>query len=294
MANRQPAAGRLSTVLGRKLGGMLLELRDARGLTQPQAAAALTATQTKIVKIERGFSPVRDPDLHALCDVYGIERSDPLRNRLLGLAQADRERRRASGWWREYTELGDLVEYIQLEDGAASIRTYQNQLIPGLLQTPHYARAVAVAHEAWQDPDEIEQFVEARIARQARLTDQRPLELWAVLSEAVLRQQVGGQAAMRGQLEHLLDSTSLTNVKLQVLPFAAGAHASMSGPFVIVGFEEPASLDVVYLETAGSTLWLERDEDANRHRRLFDGVRRSALSPEDSRVLVCDLIKEYR
>nr|WP_280672541.1 DUF5753 domain-containing protein [Kitasatospora sp. MAP12-44] len=273
---------------------MLLELRDAKGLTQPQAAAALTATQTKIVKIERGFSPVRDPDIHALCDLYEVGRTDPLRSRLLGLAQADRERRRASGWWREYTELGDLVEYIQLEDGAASIRTYQNQLVPGLLQTPQYARAIAVADDAWQDPDEIEQFVQARLARQARLTDSRPLELWAVLSEAVLRQQVGGRDGMLEQLEHIFEATAMSNVKIQVLPFAVGAHASMNGTFVIVGFEEPASLDVVYLETASSTLWLERDQDASRHRGMFDGVRRSALSPEDSRALVSNLIKEYR
>lgn len=86
----------------------------------------------------------------------------------------------------------------------------------------------------------------------------------------------------------------MANVKVQVLPFAAGAHASMNGPFVIVGFDEPAALDVVYLETASSTLWLERDQDAHRHRGLFDGVRRSALSPEASRVLLNDLIKEYR
>jgi transcriptional regulator with XRE-family HTH domain len=294
VSNRQVTAGRMSTVLGRKLGGELLKLRDALGLTQPQAAAALTATQTKIAKIERGFSPVRDPDLHALCELYGVERDSPVRGRLIALAQTDRERRRASGWWKEYTDLGDLVEYIQLEDGAATIRTYQSQLVPGLLQTPQYARAVAVADDVWQDLDDVEQFVQVRLARQARLTDEHPLELWAILSEAALRQQVGGQTTMRGQLEHLLTATDLPNVKLQVLPFSAGAHASMSGPFVIVGFEEPASLDVVYLETPGSTLWLEREEDANRHRGLFDSVRRSALSTTDSLALLSDLIKENR
>ena len=293
MASRQAATGRMSTVLGRKLGGELLQLREGSSLTQPQAAAALTATQTKIVKIERGFSPVRDPDLHALCDLYGLPRDSSTRDRLLALAQTDRERRRASGWWKEYSELGDLIEYFQLEDGASSIRSYQNQLVPGLLQTPQYARAVTVADDAWQDPDEIEQFVEARLARQARLAGDHPLQLWAVLSEAVLRQQVGGPAVMGEQLEHILRAAEMPNVKLQVLPFNAGAHAGMSGPFVIVGFEEPASLDVVYVETAGSTLWREREDDAQRHRGLFNSVRRSALSPEDSRALVSGLIKEF-
>ncbi|MFI0904193.1 helix-turn-helix domain-containing protein [Streptomyces sioyaensis] len=294
MTRQQLDAGRKSTVLGRKLGGELLKLRDAKGLTQPQAAQHLTATQTKIAKMERGFSPVRDPDLHALCDLYGLDRAGPERARLIALAKTDRERRRAKGWWEEYTDLGDLLEYIQLEAGASRIRTFQNQLVPGLLQTPEYARAVAVADDAWEDPDEVDQFVAARISRQARLTDDRPLELWAVLSEAVLRQHVGGPAVMRGQLERLLEVSTMPTVKLQVWPFEAAAHAAMSGPFVIVGFEEPASLDVVYLETAGSRLWLEREEDANRHRKLFDSVRRIALSPEDTRVRLTSLLKENR
>lgn len=281
----------MSTVLGRKLGGELLKLRDASELTQPQAARHLTATQTKIAKIEGGFSPVRDPDLHALCDLYGVARDSEARHRLLGLAKADRDRRRASGWWKEYTGLGDLAEYIQLEDGASTLRSFQNQLVPGLLQTAAYARAVAVADDVWQDPDEIEQFVRVRLARQARLKH-GSLELWAVLSEAVLRQQVGGPETMTAQLEHLIGAVEMPNVKLQVVPFRAGAHASMSGPFVIVGFDEPASLDVIYVETPGSAFWMEREEDANRHRALFDSVRRSALSPEDSRILLSDLIKE--
>lgn len=294
MTGQQASAGRKSTVLGRKLGGELLKLRDAQGLTQPQAARHLTATQTKIAKIERGVSPVREPDLHALCDLYGLDRVGPERERVLALAKADRERRRAKGWWEEYTDLGDLLEYIQLEAGASRIRTFQNQLVPGLLQTPEYARAVAVADDAWEDPDEVDQFVAARIGRQARLTDDEPLELWAVLSEAVLRQQVGGPSVMQAQLEKLLEASHMSNVKLQVWPFEAAAHASMSGPFVIVGFEEPASLDVVYVETASSRLWLESEEDANRHRGLFDSVRRKALSPEDTRARLSSLIKENR
>ncbi|MGW0734290.1 helix-turn-helix domain-containing protein [Streptomyces sp. NPDC002851] len=294
MATKRTTAGRMSTVLGRKLGGELLKLREAKKLTQPRAAEALTATQTKIVKIERGVSPVRDPDLHALCDLYGIGRKNPTRERLLALAKADRERRRASGWWKEYAELGDFVEYIQLEAGASTIHTYQNQLIPGLLQTPQYARAVTVAQGVWQDPDEIEQFVQARLARQARLTDEKPLQLWAILSEAVLRQEVGGQSIMSEQRERLLEASTMKNVKLQILPYKAGAHAAMSGPFVILGFEAPAAVDVVYLETVLSSQWLEGEEDAYRHRALFDSVRRAALSPEDSRTVVSDLIKENR
>ncbi|MFD8590487.1 helix-turn-helix domain-containing protein [Streptomyces sp. NPDC059637] len=292
MPHRQAPAGRMSTVLGRKLGGELHRLRDTSGLSQPQAAAALTATQTKIAKIERGVSPVREPDLHTLCDLYGVARNSPLRNRFLALAHADRQRRRASGWWKEYSTLGDLVEYIQLEDGASTIRTYQNHLVPGLLQTAQYARAVASADDVWQDADEVEHFVQARLARQARLTRENPLHLHAVVCEAALRQQVGGRTTMRFQLQRLVEASAMPNVTLQVLPFSAGAHASMTGPFVIVGFDEPTSLDVVYVETAGTTLWLESEEDAERHRGLFDNVCRSALSPDESRTLISDLSEE--
>ncbi|MEU0916705.1 Scr1 family TA system antitoxin-like transcriptional regulator [Streptomyces cyaneofuscatus] len=292
MAGNSPDRGRtVSTVLGRRLGGELLRMREARDLRQSHAADALTASVAKVAKIERGLVPIRDPDIRALCHLYG-EVEGAAVDRLLALAKADRERRKASGWWNQYPGLESMVEYVALEDIASSLRTWQLAIVPGLLQTPDYARALAVGNGSWEDPDEIEPFVEARMARQARLTGDRPLELWAVVHESALRQLVGGRQVMREQLGHLLDMARQPNVKLQVVPYLAGAHPGMTSAFTIVSFADPGALDVVHMDTTSSTLWLESDNDADRHVRLFDRITRLSLAQRNSVRLVDGIFKE--
>ncbi|MEW1721204.1 helix-turn-helix transcriptional regulator [Streptomyces sp. NPDC093109] len=292
MAPRQASAlGGTSTVLGRKLGGELLRLRDASGRTQAAAADELSATATKIVKIERGWVPVRDPDIKALCEFYGV--TDPALVRgLLNLAKTDRERRRARGWWDQYPELLAQVEYVALEDVAVRVRTLQVTVIPGLFQTPDYARALHVGAGLWEDPDEIERYVETRVARQERLTDDRPIQIWAIVAEGVLHQEVGGRDAMRAQLEHLLTLTERPNVQLQVLPYAAGAHAGMSGAFSVMSFAESGAMDVVNLDVRSSIVWLESERDTAHHVNIFDRAARQALAQTDSRSLIRRIIKE--
>ncbi|MCL8014593.1 helix-turn-helix transcriptional regulator [Streptomyces sp. AS02] len=280
---------RVSTVLARKLGGELLQLRDAAGLTQPQAAEALSATAAKVAKMERGWVPFRDPDIRILCDRYGVTDSKAV-ERLLSLAKTDRERRKAKGWWNQYPELRSLVEYVALEDIATGVRTWQGAFVPGLLQTPDYARALAIGNADWDDPDEIERFVEAKIARQARLTDASPVNLWAVVGEGALRQLVGGREVMRGQLAHLVEASRLPHIKLQVVPFLAGSHPGMTSAFSVVSFAEPGAMDVVYMDTTSSTLWLESEADAARHNTKFERIARAGLALRDS----VDLIERIR
>ncbi|MFD5078775.1 DUF5753 domain-containing protein [Streptomyces sp. NPDC058371] len=271
------------------MGGELLRLRDEAGLTQPQAAAALSATAAKVAKMERGWVPFRDPDIRILCDLYGVN-APRVVERLLSLAKTDRERRKARGWWNQYPELRSLVEYVALEDIATSVRTWQGAFVPGLLQTPDYARALAVGNADWGDPDEIERFVEAKVARQERLTDSNSLQLWAVVGEGALRQLVGGREAMRVQLAHLVESVRLPNVKLQVVPFLAGSHPGMTSAFSVVSFAEPGAMDVVYMDTTSSTLWLESEADAVRHNAKFERIARNGLALRDS----VDLIERIR
>ncbi|WP_307847598.1 helix-turn-helix transcriptional regulator [Streptomyces sp. F63] len=292
MTNKRADRGTsVSTVLGRRLGGELLRLREEAGLRQPHAAEALSASVAKVAKMERGWVPMRDPDIRALCQLYG--RDDPATvDRLLGLARADRDRRKAKGWWNQYPELPDMVEYVALEDIATRVRTWQLSCLPGLFQTPGYARALAVGSGSWEDPDEIEPFVESRMARQARLTGERPLHVWAVLHEAALRQLVGGRQVMRGQLERLLDSARLPNVRLQVVPYSAGAHPGMTSSFTVVSFADPGSMDVVYMDTASSTLWLESESDAAHHTGIFDRIARLGLAQRDSSDLIETIRKE--
>ncbi|WP_327268945.1 helix-turn-helix domain-containing protein [Streptomyces sp. NBC_01218] len=292
MAGTSPDRGRtVSTVLGRRLGGELLRLRESRSMRQSHAAEALTASVAKVAKIERGLVPIRDPDVRALCHLYG-EDDVVVVDRMLALAKADRERRRASGWWNQYPGLGSMVEYVALEDIATSLRTWQLAIVPGLLQTPDYTRALAVGNGSWEDPDEIEPFVESRMARQARLGGEKPLELWAVVHEGALRQLVGGREVMREQLGHLTDVARRPNVRIQVMPYLAGAHPGMTSAFTIVSFAEPGALDVVHMDTTSSTLWLESDTDADRHVRLFDRMARLGLDQSSSVRLIGGILKE--
>ncbi|MFD8824676.1 helix-turn-helix domain-containing protein [Streptomyces sp. NPDC059605] len=292
MAGNSPDRGRtVSTVLGRRLGGELLRMREARSLRQSHAAEALTASVAKVAKIERGLVPIRDPDIRALCHLYGEVDADFV-DRLLALAKTDRERRKASGWWNQYPGLQSMVEYVSLEDIAISLRTWQGAVVPGLLQTADYARALAVGNGSWDDLDEIEPFVEARMTRQERLVGDRPLELRAVVHEGALRQLVGGREVMREQLGKLLDVARQPNVKLQVMPYSAGAHPGMTSAFTIVSFAEPGALDVVHMDTTSTTLWLESDTDAERHGGLFDRISRLGLAQRTSVKLINNILRE--
>ncbi|MGW4237192.1 helix-turn-helix domain-containing protein [Streptomyces sp. NPDC004749] len=288
------SAPNTSTVLGRQLGDELRRLRDRAGLTTSQAAEALDCTKGKVSRIENGRVAVRLPDLTAMLHAYEVSDAE-LRDRLSALARKANRRRR-EGWWNQYgSVLADSYrDYIALEAMAGSIRTFQAQLIPGLLQTPDYIRAVTVASRQWQTADEIEQFVQVRLARQERLTDDPPLSVWAVVSEAVLLQQVGGPDVMYAQLRHLLAASENRNVTVQVLPFSRGAHASMFGPYVVLGFPEDGALEVVLADTPTGSVWLEREVEVRPYKALFDAARTTALSPMESRAVIHRRAEEHR
>lgn len=290
-AGRPERGTSVSTVLGRRLGGELLRMRETRGLRQAHAAEALTASVPKVAKMERGLVPMRDPDIRALCHLYGMDDSGTV-TRLLSLAKLDRERRKAKGWWHHSPNAGALAEYVALEDVASRIRNWQLSLVPGLCQTREYARALEVSYGAWQDPDEIEQIVEVRLRRQARLGGERPLQLYAVVWEAALRQLVGGAEVMRKQLEQLIDLAGLPNVKLQILPYRAGGHPCVTGPFNIVSFAENEAVDVVHVDGIASTVWMEDAEDSATYAAFFDRTARLSLAPRDSVTLIDTIRKE--
>ncbi|MFD7705794.1 helix-turn-helix domain-containing protein [Streptomyces sp. NPDC059786] len=291
MTASQPMQGNsTSTVLGRRLGGELIKLRVASGLTQTHAAKTLTASTTKVAKMERGWVPMRDPDIRALCELYGVH--DPgVTGGLLELARIDRERRKAKGWWNNYTNLGDMQEYVSLESAATVVRAWQAALIPGLLQTPDYVRTLRSALPAVKSTED-EEFVAARIARQERLTDAAPLTLHTVLWEAVLRNFPSGSTLARGQLDHLAEMAELSNVTLLVYPLDAGPHHGLSSSFNIISFAEPGAMDVVYLENSFTRRWIEGGEGAAAHEELFETIAARSLSESDSRSLLHRIRKE--
>ncbi len=234
---------------------------------------------------------MRDPDIRVLCEFYGV--NDPKSvARLLELARLDRDRRKAKGWWQHSPHAGALAEYIAMEDVASRVRTWQLALIPGLFQTAEYARSLAVSDGVWEDPDEIERIVEVRMRRQSRLGGDKPLQVYAVVWEAALRQLVGGPDVMRNQLGRLLDVAKLPNVRLQVLPFRTGGHPCVSGSFNIVSFAEAEAVDVVHVDTIASTVWVENPEEGAVYSTFFDRTARLGLAQHDSAVLIDTIRKE--
>ncbi len=234
---------------------------------------------------------MRDPDIRVLCEFYGLEEPKSVA-RLLELAKLDRERRKAKGWWRTISPDTDVMaEYIAMEDVASRVRSWQSSLVPGLLQIPEYTRALCVSEGSWVDPDDIERRAVVKQRRQERLLGERPLQLYAVIWEAALRQQVGGPTVMQAQLERLLELVELPNVRLQVLPFRAGAHPCIAGPFSIISFAEDEALDVVQSDTITGMAWVEDEVESNTFSVLFDRTSRLSLAPRDSITLIDSIRK---
>ncbi|MER6036952.1 MULTISPECIES: helix-turn-helix transcriptional regulator [unclassified Streptomyces] len=266
----------------RKLGAELRALRTGAGLTSGEAALLVGWHQSKVSRIETGASGVRPADVRLLLDAYEV-RDRQLRDMLLMLTGTEDAGGR-NRWWHAYRGVlpPTYRDFISLESQASGMRTLETTVVPGLLQTPEYARAVTRAAVEGVDEERLDALVEVRLARQDVLRSEPPLELTAVLDEAVLRREVGGPEVMARQLERLVEAARLPQVRLQVLPFAAGAHVGLTGPFVIFSFPSTSDLDVVVLDQLTSSLYLERKEDLMAYAEAFDTLQFHALSPEES------------
>ncbi|GGZ86914.1 helix-turn-helix domain-containing protein [Streptomyces echinoruber] len=266
----------------RKLGAELRALRARAGLTSGEAARLVGWHQSKVSRIETGASGVKPSDVRLLLDAYGV--GDPqLRELLVVLAGSDDGDGRHH-WWHAYRGVlpPTYRDFISLESQASAMRTLETTVVPGLLQTPEYARAVTRAAVEGATEERLDALVRVRLARQDVLRADPPLRLSAVLDEAVLRREVGGPEVMARQLERLVEAARLPHVRLQVLPFSAGAHIGVTGPFVIFSFPRTSDLDVVVLDHLTSSLYLERKEDLRAYAEAFNALRRHALSPEES------------
>jgi len=275
------------TVRRRRLALELRCLREAAKLTCEEVAERLECSASKISRVETGRVSVSPRDVRDMLEIYGVP--DLQRDALVQLARESRQK----GWWHAY---GDSVQphfatYLGLESAASEIRIYEVNLIPGLLQTEEYARAVIAAGMVNSPRADIERQVALRMERQ-RLTITSPPKVWAVLDEAALRRQVGGPEVMRMQLEYLRELGGLRNVSLQVIPFGGGAHPAMGRPFIILVFGEEADPDVVYLEDLTSALWVENVEEVDRYNVFFNHLQATALSFDNSAALMTAVLKE--
>ncbi len=272
--NRSP------TVRHKRLTAELRRLRAESGLTRDDVAARLDWHPTKITRIETGqWTRLNLRDVRDLLDIYGGT-DESQREALLQLAREARQR----GWWHSYGDVlpSEYAHFIGLEAETASIRNYEQVLVPGLLQTDGYTRAVVQAFRPTDTPEDIDRRAAVRHERQRRVTDERSVQLSAVLGEGVIHQRAGDPEIMREQLRFLADAGDLPNVMVQVLPYSAGAHGAMAGSFAILGFPQPIDPDVVYLENMSSALFLEEPDEIARYVQVFDYLRAMALSPHDS------------
>ncbi|HEU4896231.1 MAG TPA: helix-turn-helix transcriptional regulator [Actinomycetota bacterium] len=259
----------------RRLARSLRHLREGAGLTIEEVAEKLEMSASTVSRMETAQVGVRPRDLRLLLDIYEV--SDAERDQLLQIARERRQQR----WWQEYADLPN-IPLAGLEEEASTIWQFSTQLVPGLLQTEAYARAVLEAIRLDDKPGDIERRLEVRLHRQEVLNRENAPEYWAVLDEAVVRRQVGGPSVMAGQLGYLIEVAKLPNMTLQVLPFAAGEHAGMDGEFTLLHYRESADPDVVYIENTGSDLYLEGPEVTRRYNRIFDRLRAAAQNPGES------------
>jgi transcriptional regulator with XRE-family HTH domain len=280
-----PLTARTPTRRRPRLGAELRRLREAAGLTIDQVAEALECSQSKVSRIETGQVSATPRDVRDMLGLYRVDEAQ--REAMVQIAREARQR----GWWQRFVDVPDGVPaYVGLEAAATSIDVYMALIVPALLQTPAYARAIIGAVRPDLPAEEIGRRVELRMERQARL-DHRddPPRLRVLLDEPVLHRPVGGPEVMGGQLERLRQAADRPNVTLQVLPLGAGAHAGMDGPFTIFGFPAPAEPDIVALDSAADALYLESPEDLVRYRRVFEQLLPAALSPEASAALIAGL-----
>jgi len=280
-------AEHIPTVRQRRLAQALRELRREAGLTQDAVGVRMGWHTSKLFRMENARSPRVDwLDVKELMEMYGV--GSPHREALIQLARDARMR----GWWTPYRDVF-TGSYVALEDESSAMRLYCPELVPGLLQTEDYARAVIRAVRPGYDEESVERRVIARLARQKELLDRiSPLDLALVLNEAVLRRLVGGAPTMAAQLRALADAAQRPGVMLQVLPFSAGAHASLEGGFVLIKFPEETDPDVVYVEGIMGDLYLESVEEVRRYQSAFERIQAVALGPRESSAFMSSLARE--
>ena len=277
------------TVLRILLGAQLRRLREGKSISREDAGYEIRASGSKISRMELGRVSFKERDTADLLSMYGVTDAAE-RDALLGLAR----QANTPGWWHHY---GDVLppwiqSYTVLEAAASLIRTYEIQFVPGLLQTPEYARAVILLGHAGADADEIDRRVELRRQRQQILARTEPPQLWAVIDEAVLRRPIGGPEVMRAQIEALIEAAKKPNIRLQIIPFHAGGHAAAGGPFAILRFPEPELPDVVYVEQLTSAIYLEKRDDVDHYAIAMERVCIDAEPPSHTSEILGKLLHE--
>ncbi len=270
------------TVRRKRLTTELRRLREQAGLTCEDVGQRLECSGTRISRMETGRISARPGDVRELLEIYGVTGAEAD-----SLVQLARDARR-KGWWHSYGRVLPpwFEAYIGLESDAARLRDFQPLVVPGLVQTEGYARAVLRAAPHAGRGEDVDRQVALRMQRQAILDQASPPEAWLVISESVLRMRVGGPAVMRAQLRRLADLAARTDLTIQVLPSGTAAQVQAVSPFTMLEFADAADPAVVYLEHLTGGVFVENEDEVRRYRVVFDHLRAEALGTVESADLI--------
>jgi len=282
-------AGGGPTVRRMLVGAQLRRLRTEQGITREQAGEAIRASEWKIHRLENGQVGFKDRDIVDLLRFYGVD--DPADVEALLAMARDAN---TPGWWHQY---GDVLPqwfraFVDLEAAATLIRTYEGQLVPGLLQTEDYTRAVMRGARLPEPAEDTERRIALRLMRQTLMTRPGAPHLWAVVDEGALRRPVGGRQVIRAQLDRLIEATELPNVTLQVLPLRAGAHPALVGAFSILRFPDQDLPDVVYVEHLTNALYLSKQEEVDQYLHVMESICVRSAAPDKTPEILGKILHE--
>ena len=278
-----------STVRRIQLGARLRALRLAKGLSREQAGFPIRASESKISRMELGRVGFKERDVADLMTLYGVQDTAE-RERLLALTREAN----APSWWHSYGDVLDtwFQNYLDLEQAAELIRTYEIQFVPGLLQTDAYARAVIKLGFEHAAPDHVDRRAILRMDRKRLLERADAPRLWAVLDEAVLRRPIGGFDVLREQIESLIEICARPMVRLQVMPFNSGGHAAAGGAFSILRFPHEELPDIVYIEHLTSALYLDKRDDVDKYTAAISRLIIEAEPPSRTPKVLREILNE--
>jgi transcriptional regulator with XRE-family HTH domain len=274
------------TVRRRELGATLRALRLDRGFTVDQVAENLLCSPSKVSRMETGQRGATPRDIRDLCDLYGVSDGEE-RERLMVLARRGRQQ----GWWQSYSL--PYKTFVGLEQEATSMTIYHSAVVPGLLQIGDYTRGIHEKGVPQLNAEEVEERVIERATRQQLLTRENPPQVEVFLDQAVMQRPIGGPQVIRKQLDSILATARLPNVKVQILPYEVGSHPALESNFIILAFDGQAPT-VVYVEGLVGGLYLERPPEIERYLQVSEVLRGLALSPKDSAELLENVRDTYK
>jgi transcriptional regulator with XRE-family HTH domain len=276
----------------------LRTLREQAGLTIEEVAKELECSVSKVSRLETGQGIPKVRDVRDLLNRYGVD-DQAHRDRLIRWAR-DGQRQ---GWWQDFSDVlapgpedplvpDTFSRYLALEQDASELRSFENTVVHGLLQTEDYARAV-LSKLSTADPEATDRLVELRMRRQDRLyADEDPLRIHWILDEDVLHRPVGGEQVMRAQLKRLVDDAQRPNITIQVLPFSVGAHPAVRGSFEVLAFPDLEDTDLVYVESHLGEFYVEKERDVEVYEQMFDELVEMSLTAEQSAALIAKFLRD--